>query len=104
MYALAEAPDKGIPHDHIATSIIRGPSPKSPTKTWWENFGENIATRQKKANLSDQQLAQQAGISPKTLGRIKTGSTTPTYSTLRGLTKALRFKFTIAGYDISISR
>jgi len=95
----ATAPDAGIPPDEHpnAQPIVREPRPKSQRQLFWEKLGENIGMRMKKKGLTKKQLASKAGISRSALERILEGKTIPTVPTIEGLTRALRFSFTISG-------
>jgi ribosome-binding protein aMBF1 (putative translation factor) len=98
LYASDEAPDRGIPHDHIASAIVRNQPPKSPKKLYWESFGRKIKKRQEEKGLSNQKLAELADISMTTLNRVKAGALVPTDRTIKGLADALLFPFITADH------
>lgn len=56
-----------------------------------------IKTKRQKTKMSQQELADSAGIPKSTIGRIESGSTSPKVETLLKISKALETPFIIDG-------
>ena len=87
-----EAPDKGIPLDHIAQPIARASisRPKSQRSMDLERLGIYVATCRATAGLSQEKLAKKAGVSMDTVERVERGEVGPSYDTLYRFSKALK--------------
>ena len=95
--SIAEAPDKGIPHDHVVEPIIRIQVIKSQRQMDLETLGRHIKKRWLASGFTIQQLVKKTGLSKRTLERVMSGSVEPSYRTLDRITWALRFTITIGG-------
>jgi ribosome-binding protein aMBF1 (putative translation factor) len=96
-----EAPDKGIPYDHIAEPHHRARKRnKSERKVFLETLGKNLKERREKGGWSGRvkfiEFAKYVGITPETLKNVEEGKVEPTFNTLYKLSSALQFPITIA--------
>jgi DNA-binding XRE family transcriptional regulator len=82
LHGLAEAPDKGIPHDLTVHPLHRSKPkhPKTTRKIFLETLGKNISRRRGTIPLKD--FARTIGISVHTLKKIEKGETEPRFDTL----------------------
>ncbi len=98
--SFAEAPDKGVPPDYIAQSIVRTPRPrqKSRKRIELELLGMRIADCRTAMGLSQETLAKKTGLSKGTIKRIERGETSPSYETLYRFSRALRQIIQIKAY------
>jgi DNA-binding XRE family transcriptional regulator len=88
---MVEAPDKGIPPDHIAQPITRTSRSKlkSQRSIDLELLGMQIARYRTNAGLSRKDLAKKAGVSRDTVIRVECGEM-PSVTTLYRFSKALK--------------
>lgn len=56
-----------------------------------EEIGKQIAERRKKKGLSQQDLAEMSGISPRTINSVKLGKANPSINVLSKMVKPLGF-------------
>jgi transcriptional regulator with XRE-family HTH domain len=76
-----EAPDKGIPYDHIAEALHRplNNRAKSERKIFLETYGGHICARRGKRTFET--ISQLTGLSVATLKKIEKGETEPSFDT-----------------------
>lgn len=74
--------------------IIMGKRAYKYDKVLCRKFGKNVANFRKDANITQEELAFRANISPSYLSAIERGITDTTISTLKRLSKALEHNIT----------
>ena len=60
-----------------------------------EEIGKQIAERRKKKGLSQQDLAEMSGISPRTINAVEQGKANPSINVLSKMVKPLGFVVTL---------
>jgi ribosome-binding protein aMBF1 (putative translation factor) len=96
-----EAPDKGVPHDHIHESHRHPHSnPKSPRQIFLETLGKNVKAMMEMRGLTKKRLAKKAGVSVTTLQRVLDGRTEPSFDTLDRIASILSFPICIVGTQL----
>ena len=61
-----------------------------------EELGKQIAERRKKKGLSQQDLAEMSGISPRTINAVEQGKANPSINVLSKMVKPLGFVVTLS--------
>jgi len=61
-----------------------------------EEIGKQIAERRKKKGLSQQDLAEMSGISPRTINSVEQGKANPSINVLSKIVKPLGFVVTLS--------
>jgi transcriptional regulator with XRE-family HTH domain len=64
-------------------------SKKRPQDPWLYAVGENVREARKKAGLTQERLAELAGLAPRTIQKIEAGKITILISTLRRIRAAI---------------
>ena len=61
-----------------------------------ENLGKQISERRKKLGLSQEDLAEISGVSPRTINSVELGNANPSINVLNKMVKPLGFVVTLS--------
>ncbi len=64
--------------------------------TLMENLGKQISERRKKLGLSQEDLAEISGVSPRTINSVELGKANPSINVLNKMVKPLGFVVTLS--------
>ena len=91
LYNLAQKPQyiANFKTIHIELIVIIG-------ATAMENLGKQISERRKKLGLSQEDLAEISGVSPRTINSVELGKANPSINVLNKMVKPLGFVVTLS--------